>query len=282
MSDFNQALFIDPDLASYDSLLQDPAGVALRAAGAGTLIESAIGDLLASWRMTDYARALPHILASAIPSATSGAAMASVPETPEVILRGIMVGMGHVVMPRRVRERLGATVRDLFAKVSQVRSALASDDANRCFERDVAWRGLLELDPFKMALAASEAQAYTSMYFAYECFLARVVEARTTKWPRPTAKIGVEIQALFGQAIWAACWTDPAIEAARHARDAYAHRGGKADHNTATFSSLLHVEGEHIRIAAFHTRELFDVLFDRTLRVAHAQRASEAHAPVAV
>lgn len=83
MGELSKTIFVDPNMEAYDSLMQNPAGETLRKAAEGTRLERPMFDLLAAWRLIDCARVLPHVLASAIPGATTGAAMAKVPKTPE-------------------------------------------------------------------------------------------------------------------------------------------------------------------------------------------------------
>lgn len=200
-----------------------------------------------------------------------------------------MARMAPVVMGRRVRDRLAVVVHDLYARAIQVRQEEAAPDSpGMKVAIKHTWQGLLEIPTFTMGLAASEAQAYTSLYFGYEHFLGQVVEVATGDWPETTGEVGDGIKTAFGDRLYASCWTDRQVEAARHARDAFAHRGGRTQSHdvlgkggkvrrkaTSHYADLLHVEGDTIRVAAFHTRDLYAVLFDRVLQIVAAQRQTE-------
>lgn len=259
-------IYIDQRLSSYETLMQYPAGATLLDAARGTPIEPAVHDLAGAWRMTDYARVMPFVLATSIPAVVASAIRATSENVPEMVLRGIMDRMGNVIMPRRVRARLELVVRGLHQQAKEVRQALSETWPFK-FQAEEAWEGLLKEKAFCLGLAASESQAYTGLYFAYENFLARVVEQTTGKWPAQTWAIGEGIKAQLGEDTWNQCWGDRAVRAARHARDALAHRGGRVNGETASFGELLHVEADHIRIPARLTRDLYSTLFARVLLV---------------
>ena len=139
---------------------------------------------------------------------------------------------------------------------------------------------MLQEKVFAMALAESEANAYRGLYFAYECFLSRVLHARTNKWIRKTPLIGSRLRQQLGDEVFRDCWEARAIRAVQHARDAFVHRGGRADHDTVGFSDLLHIDDGYICVPAWHTRDLFSVLFKCVMQViaAHKQRPIAADA----
>lgn len=146
------------------------------------------------------------------------------------------------------------------------------------------WRELLSQDGFRIGLAASAAQGFTGHYFAYEHFLARVIETRSGAFPRTTADLEKSLEQQL-PSVFAQCWNDHRIQAARHARDAIVHRGGRVQTEdkgkgsrraTHHFQDVLHVEHGRIWIKARHTRELYQLLLQGVLDVIAAHKATPA------
>lgn len=266
-----RTIFIDNRLSSYEVLMKDPAGSVLFDAGKGTPFEEAVFDLVSAWRRIDYARVLPFVLATSIPGIVGNAIKATSDSFPEMILREIMIRMGNQPLARQARKKLEKVVKELHTKAKAVREVLSNTYPFK-FQAEEAWQNMLEARPFCLGLAASEQAAYTGLYFAYECFLARTVEAKTGTWPGTTRQIGERFLAEFGEEPWRDCWDAPPVRAARHARDAFAHRGGRVNADTASFAELLHVEGRTICVSANETRELFTALNERVVRFLRAAR----------
>lgn len=250
----------DERLSLYRPLMEDPDGENLAKAGAGTRFEGATDDLLRAWRQIGNARGLPHLVATATPTMFHGF-FTSQQSQQEKILRGIMNRLGSTAIPEELRSRLAAVIADLETEVRQLRSGVSPSQLG--LDAEILWASLLELEPFVLAVIESERRAYTSLYFDYECFLARCVEVRLKKWPKPTSRIGEGLKEFFGEETWSRCWEDAPVRAARHARDAFAHRGGRANDETLSFGSLLRVEEGEIRIMASHTNTLYATLYER-------------------
>lgn len=282
-------IFIEDQLELYDVLMQDPQGKTLLDSGRGLQVEKAVADLALSWRRTDYARTLPHILVTTIPGVAANAAGATSDSVPARIIGALLSNM-EGRLDRGSLRQIEIAVKKMHTKLRRGKRRILEDELRLLAETQaVAWRSMLQMHPFQLALAASEAQAYSTLYFAYESFLGAVMEVRTGDWPETTGAVGDAIRDKLGSRLHNRCWADRRIEAARHARDALAHRDGRVQKSdllsksgkirrkaTAHFSDLLHVIGDRIIISATDTRSLYGLLYERVLEVIGAQRAHEA------
>ena len=232
----------------------------------------AMFDLLSTWRSASDAHALPALLARSIPDALDGFIAAKVP-----------TGMLAAVIDSLVNETQASTQEVITHEQRQALKRIAGKKLKQFEEKkaeiprlrvEEAWAMYLKESAFRSAIVGLEFYAFTALYFAYECYLARVVEVvKPTSMPENTRAIRDGLVHLFGEQFAFECFNVDSVAAARSIRNAHVHCGDRLEpDDVAIVTRFVDCEGGFPLVSAFDTRRLTDDLFDRVLRITDAAR----------
>ncbi|MBL4844537.1 MAG: hypothetical protein JKY65_03335 [Planctomycetes bacterium] len=166
-------------LSDYGTFMPDPEGQRLAKAAEGTRFQAHTDELIAAWRMASYARAMPWVMAHSMPGAVRAALANS------RVVSAVLASAQAKIHTLGLGREDAARVVDLLQRLGQSEQAarheaLAQDPPKQMLQ--ASWRSLLQEEAMRMALHASEQQAFSSLYFSYENFLGRLIEELTSKW----------------------------------------------------------------------------------------------------
>lgn len=132
-----------------------------------------------------------------------------------------------------------------------------------------------------MSLHASERQAFCALFFAFENFVTGVAMQYANARNRPRGWKSIEklfakaFAPLRDRSVQRSCLGDRVILAARHMRDAIAHRGGRANVATNGFPEIEVAADGTIVVGAASTWALYETLVPAVLGLLRASRRLE-------
>lgn len=258
---------LETDRRFYAEILTRARAEALFASADGTRLEEPMLNLVHALKCASNCHAIPEVLASSAPTALAAYSKRHPPRNVQVF-KQLMRAMGEDLarthdLPLNVHQRraVASWARRKHDELDAIMSVGAAPSA------DDAWADYLEVTAFKSMLVGMTAHTYTSCYFAYECYLASVVEVITGKWPGRTSEVGSEIRRLF-PVICAELWDAPIITAARHVRDGYVHRGGRIRASVeAAVSPYVQIEKGFALVTAREVNVLMPTLVDLVIQI---------------
>jgi hypothetical protein len=187
------------------------------------------------------------------------------------ILRDKLVGKieakGERLRPmlrKKLQEAIGEIDEDALALRERVRDEVFSRN------KDV-WGDLIKQRAFCTSLWSSERMCYSALYYAYEWFLTACVGIKRSepdyRWFQ-AAVFRRDFESAFGAVLAKDCLDDEEILIARHARNAFAHRGGRIDDKLGALPHTFEIDGDVIQVNALHTSSLYQKLRTRATQLA--------------
>ncbi|MCE9636434.1 MAG: hypothetical protein K8T90_12080 [Planctomycetes bacterium] len=257
------------DLDAYAALLPNPFGRELFAATNATSLDAPMLDLVHAWRSASDSHALPGLLARSVPEGLH--AFLKTDRTRDLLRRALMALaeragiVSNLPLNGMQRRALRREVDRIVPAIEREWPAAEAREVQISIEE--AWQMYLTEQAFKSAIVGLEFFAFTTLYFAYETYIAQVLRV-VTKHEPPTNANGFResIVAAFDVAAARDHWDAAPVRAARIVRNAHVHRADRLRANEIQdVEVLVPCAGDVPLVTAIQTRRLVDELRPRVL-----------------
>lgn len=268
MDETSLTIRIDDRLEDYRPMFDARWAADIERLARRTKLAGPVSALVLNWRAAANTCAMPWLTVHSLSGHWNAFLAAQEPfseRLTKTLADRLAVSMGDAISHSK-RKRLAEAVEQIGREIqAETHEAPAA-------RREVAslWAALLEDGEFQLALWGSQRIGYGSIYHSYEDFVRQCISLALGK---PEYR-GQRIHALirdasrtFGKRIADYCLADHTVRTARLVRNALAHGGGKETAQLRATSHEFVVENSTVQILASDTRELYDRLKRRALRL---------------
>lgn len=259
-------LVIDTRMEAYGTFFNDDfAHRAFASAKHIALLERPVFDLIASWRCSSYAAALPSLLVSGLRS--FGEAFANKPGSAgmltysEAVLAKLCQEIPLLCADTKLCREIQSRIVNISAQIIE-----ADNSVHLEIEEQTLWQQHLELYPFIMGIHASMQQAYLAILSAYEDFLISLI--KTLLGPESvrggTGAFKSQLRQAFGD-LAQELWHNSRLHAARLVRHALLHAGGKITKDLEAVKIPVVVQHGRLHVFPENNKALFKTLKESVL-----------------
>lgn len=286
--DIIDAPVIDRNLDSYEQFFDHDWAKRMFETVQKSCLKDAVDTLMVAWRSSDGAHRLPwlmiHILGCFAKGGNNGSLEIRNDYFGEFIKRlvdEVEAGMN----PNLNHDQRGALKRVIAKIEKKAFHALKAGEGQVDHDVKKVWAYLAHNSEFQFSILGTQRINYSSLFFAYEDFLANVIRAKEPTYSSKDRNnpIHVAFPRHFGAALADFCWNHEEVILARLVRNALAHNGGRFGTDlepyrdrfvdaTGTTEPILRgnlfiLVDEKIQIAPDNTRHLFGVLKERATKI---------------
>jgi len=281
-NDISDNQLIDPNLVSYEKFFDHEWCRSTYETAKNTSLENAVDTLMMTWRSTNGAHILPWLMVESLKHFSEGEIRGS--QQFRANYSDTLIKMLVDNIEARMKYCLN------FDQRSTLRRAVNNieEDAHKTIEKernemrfDVSgyWNSLIESPEFIFCILGIQRINYSSLYFAYEDFLANVIRTEVPTYTSKKTRIEIEFPKQFGMSLTDFCWNHEEVDLARLTRNALAHNGGRFGaalekyrtrfvETEGTVALLLrgdqfNLVNGMIQFTPDNTKHLFNVLKDR-------------------
>lgn len=267
--------FIDERLESYRTFFDPKWAERIMDLAADSKLTEAVFSLCVNWKAVANTHIVPWFTVNSASHFAKGFMEAHDPlgvkKIIDVLAHRLPAEMGKP-MTNMQRKRFDEAIRRIGTDVDNAMDIAKDQDESN---PESFWKELLSAEgssEFRLIIWGSQRICYGAIYHAYEDFVRQCI---VLAFGNPEFDAGYRIKNLrknakqfFGESLAKECLNSKEVNVARLVRNALAHNGGRENDELKEQKHGILVEDGELQIMAPDTRSLFDVLKQKSYRLA--------------
>jgi hypothetical protein len=277
---------ININLSSYRSYIDLDWAKRMLLKTENTKIETAIGDLILSWRFADGVQRLPWLMIESMKSFAIGELNGNMRYRntyAETVVKGLKDKLASR-METKLKHNQLTSLHRAVAKIEREAFDILNHSKPQAggFAMQY-WKMIIQKHEFQFSVLGSQRMGYCSLFFAYEDFVASVIGTKEKDYNSRKHKIHKAFPKYFGNPLADYCWKHEDVNLARMVRNDLVHNGGrlgkcgeqyparfveaKKDSDLLMKPDLFFVSDGKIEVTPWNSRYLFGVLKERVTKI---------------
>lgn len=277
---------IDRNLGSYEQFFDHDWAKRMFETVQRSCLKDSVDALMVAWRSSDGAHRLPCLMIQLLGCVANGAQSGSLDFRKDYfgeLIKRIVDKIEPRMYPTLDHNQRGVLKRVVAKIEKEAFQALKAGEAQVDHDVKKFWTYLAHNSEFQFCILGTQRINYSSLFFAYEDFLANVIRTKEPTYSSKREQIKVALTSHFGDVLADYCWNHDEVTLARLVRNALAHNGGRfgtaLEPHRARFvdatgtpepvlqGDLFILVDEKIQITPDNTKHLFGVLKERVSKV---------------